>query len=58
MARLCDVCKVEFKNEDEVILFSDELTHEACFVGNPGLVEVSGSYEEVAENYLNDEVVS
>jgi hypothetical protein len=58
MARLCDVCKVEFKNEDAVILYSDELTHEDCFGGNPGLVEVSGTYEEVAENYLDEEVVS
>ena len=56
MERNCNICKAEFKKEDEVVFALNTLYHANCYDGNPGLIELEGTYEVISETYLNDEV--
>ncbi len=54
MEIICGKCKVEFKEEDQVVLdiFSN-VTHEECYDENPGFITTTGSYKEISESYAN-----
>jgi hypothetical protein len=54
MEIICGKCKVEFKEEDQVVLdiFSN-VTHEECYDDNPGFITTTDSYKEISESYAN-----
>ena len=52
MEKVCCVCNVEFKDEDEVAIdLMNKLTHMDCYEGNEGLILFSGTYKDISENY-------
>jgi hypothetical protein len=54
MEIFCAKCKVDFKDEDQVVLdIMSNLTHEDCYDDNPGFITTSGSYKEISESYAN-----
>jgi|RhiMetdeSRZDD1v2_1073273.scaffolds.fasta_scaffold2073768_1 hypothetical protein len=54
MEIFCAKCKVDFKDEDQVVLdIMSNLTHEDCYEDNPGFITTSGSYKEISESYAN-----
>ena len=54
MEIFCAKCKVDFKDEDPVVLdIMSRVTHEDCFDDNPGFITTSGTYKEISESYAN-----
>ena len=54
MEIFCAKCKVDFKDEDPVVLdIMSRVTHEDCFDDNPGFITTSGTYKVISESYAN-----